>query len=30
MPAYPQIERYYEDKQRPIDYGGSDGEQTTR
>ena len=30
MPAYPHIERYYEDKQRLIDYGGSDSELNIR
>ncbi len=30
MPTYPHIERYYEDKQRLIDYGGSDNEQNIR
>ena len=30
MPDYPHIERYYEDKQRLIDYGGSDNEQSIR
>ena len=30
MPAYPQIERYYEDKQRIIEFGGSDNEQSIR
>ena len=30
MPTYPHIERYYEDKQRLIDYGGSDNEQSIR
>ena len=30
MPDYPHIERYYEDKQRLIDYGGSDNEQNIR
>ena len=30
MPSYPHIERYYEDKQRLIDYGGSDNEQSIR
>ncbi len=30
MPSYPHIERYYEDKQRLIDYGGSDSELNIR
>ena len=30
MPPYPNIERYYEDKQRLIDFGGSDNEQSIR
>ena len=30
MPAYPHIERYYEDKQRLIDFGGSDNELNIR
>ena len=30
MPDYPHIERYYADKQRLIDYGGSDNEQSIR
>ena len=30
MPSYPHIERYYEEKQRLIDYGGSDNEQSIR
>ena len=30
MPTYPHIERYYEDKRRLIDYGGSDNEQSIR
>ena len=30
MPDYPHIERYYEDKQRLIDFGGSDNEQSIR
>ena len=30
MPSYPHIERYYEEKQRLIDYGGSDNEQNIR
>ena len=30
MPSYPHIDRYYEDKQRLIDYGGSDNEQSIR
>ena len=30
MPAYPHIERYYQDKQRLIDYGGSDSELNIR
>ena len=30
MPTYPHIERYYEDKQRLIDYGGSDSELNIR
>ena len=30
MPTYTHIERYYEDKQRLIDYGGSDNEQSIR
>ena len=30
MPSYPHIERYYAEKQRLIDYGGSDSEQSIR
>ena len=30
MPTYTHIERYYEDKQRLIDFGGSDNEQSIR
>ena len=30
MPTYPHIDRYYEDKQRLIDFGGSDNEQSIR
>ena len=30
MPDYPHIERYYEDKQRLIEFGGSDNEQNIR
>ena len=30
MPSYPHIDRYYEDKQRLIDFGGSDNEQNIR
>ena len=30
MPSYPHIERNYEEKQRLIDYGGSDNEQNIR
>ena len=30
MPSYPHIERYYEEKQRLIDFGGSDNEQNIR
>ncbi len=30
MPSYPHIDRYYEEKQRFIDYGGSDNEQNIR
>ena len=30
MPSYPHIERYYEEKQRLIDFGGSDNEQSIR
>ena len=30
MPSYPHIERYYEDKRRLIDYGGSENEQSIR
>ena len=30
MPSYPHIERYYAEKQRLIDYGGSDNEQSIR
>ena len=30
MPAYPHIEHYYEDKQRLIEFGGSDNEQSIR
>ena len=30
MPGYPHIERYYQDKQRLIDYGGSSNEQSIR
>ena len=30
MPSYPNIERYYENKQRLIDFGGSDNEQSIR
>ena len=30
MPAYPHIERYYEDKRRLIDFGGSDSELNIR
>ena len=30
MPTYPHIDRYYEYKQRLIDYGGSDNEQSIR
>ena len=30
MPSYPHIERYYEDKRRLIDFGGSDNEQNIR
>ena len=30
MPAYPHIERYYAEKQRLIDFGGSDNEQNIR
>ena len=29
-PTYPHIERYHADKQRLIDYGGSDNEQSIR
>ena len=29
-PSYPNIERYYEDKQRLIDFGGSNNELSTR
>ena len=30
MPTYPHIEHYYEDKQRLIEFGGSDNEQSIR
>ena len=30
MPSHPYIERYYEDKQRLIDFGGSDSELNVR
>ena len=30
MPSYPHIERYYEDRQRLIEFGGSDNEQSIR
>ena len=30
MPSYPLIDRYYEEKQRFIEYGGSDNEQSIR
>ncbi len=30
MPAYPHIERYYEDLERLIEFGGSDNEQSIR
>ena len=30
MPSYPHIDRYYAEKQRLIDYGGSDNEQSIR
>ena len=30
MPTYPHIERYYEEKRRLIDFGGSDNEQNIR
>ena len=30
MPSYPHIDRYYEEKQRLIDFGGSDNEQNIR
>ena len=30
MPSYPHIDRYYEEKQRLIEYGGSDNEQSIR
>ncbi len=30
MPSYPHIERYYAEKQRLIDFGGSDNEQNIR
>ncbi len=30
MPTYPHMDRYYEGKQRFIDYGGSDNEQNIR
>ena len=30
MPSYPHIDRYYEEKQRFIDFGGSDNEQNIR
>ena len=30
MPTYPHIERYYQEKQRLIDFGGSDNEQNIR
>ena len=30
MPSYPHIDRYYADKRRLIDYGGSDNEQSIR
>ena len=30
MPTYPHIERYYADKQRLIEFGGSDNEQSIR
>ena len=30
MPAYPHIERYHAEKQRYIDFGGSDNEQSIR
>ena len=30
MPDYPHIQQYYQDKQRLIDYGGSDNEQSIR
>ena len=30
MPEYPHIQQYYADKQRLIDYGGSDNEQSIR
>ena len=30
MPSYPHIERYYEDKQRLLHYGGSSNEQNIR
>ena len=30
MPSYPHIDRYYEEKQRFIEFGGSDNEQNIR
>ncbi len=30
MPSYPHIVRYHEGKQRPIDFGDSDNEQSIR
>ena len=30
MPSYPHIERYYAEKRRLIDFGGSDSEQNIR
>ena len=30
MPSYPHIDLYYAEKQRLIDYGGSDNEQSIR
>ena len=30
MPSYPHIERYYQDKQRLLAYGGSDNDEDIR
>ena len=30
MPTYPHVEHYYDEKQRLIDFGGSDNEQSIR